>query len=251
MDIINVLNVVKEKEKESNRSYIPLIKVYISHTCKCTGWDIDSLYKKYPRYAKGARTNGYPREGDVQMLDWDFRNFQKHPDKVKTKHLQLAKEKSFDVIMSMDLWSSNWEESLKYTDELKKYCNRVLIPVHYFVEELKDYELALPNANWFASNVFPPSKEYRDNVTHILGGSPQSQIRLMTSKQKDLYGDGLVLKNVQSIDGNQIFNVAVRHGKYWFPRKPFWIKSEPQRPNVELFEMSLLNLHKTLELIET
>ena len=75
------------------------IKVYLSHTCGCTGWNIDTLYKKYKRYFKASRTMGFPKEKEVKMLDWDYREFQKHPDKIKEKHLQLVKEHNFDVVM--------------------------------------------------------------------------------------------------------------------------------------------------------
>ena len=194
---------------------------------------------------------GFPKEKEVKMLDWDYRAFLKHPEKIKKKHLQLVKEHTFDVVMSMDLWSTNWEDALKYANELKKHASRVLIPVHYFVEELLDHEMALPNANWFGSNVFPPG-EYRDKVTHLLGGSPQSQLKLMTNKKdKDLEGYSLRLKNIESVDGNQMFWCAVRHGKYWLPHKPFWFKPDKTIPNQEIFEMSLFSYNKILSKIET
>lgn len=215
-----------------------MIEVYISHTIGCTGWNVDEIYSHFPRFKKGARTGNYAKEKNVKMLDFDFRKFQKYPDKTKEEHLRLAKEFKFETIMSMDLWSHNIEECLNFTDELKKHCKRVLIPIH-------DYELALPNANWFASNVFPPG-EYRFHVTHILGGSPQSQIGLLTNKQQDLYGDRENLPNVKSIDGNQIFVVATHHGKFWGPPRPYWHKPDPIISNENIFIKSIFNLDLAL-----
>ncbi len=223
------------------------MKIYISHTAVCSGWDIDSIFKD-TCFQKAARTNAVknkgPAESNVKMLDWDFRGWKKNPGKIEKDHLQNVKDYNFDVVMSMDLWKDNVEECLEYTQKLKKYCNRVLIPVHYFCEELKWEELAYPNANWFADNKFPPF-EYRKDFTHILGGSPQSQLKLIKTKQKDLHGYSLKFPNIKSIDGNQIFNVAIKAGKYWIPIKPYWIKPFPfdkDWTNEEIFKISVRTL---------
>lgn len=116
------------------------MNIYISHTAVCSGWDIDEIFKG-TKFLKAARTNAVknkgPAESDVKMLDWDFRGWLKNPNKIEQDHLQNAKDYNFDVIMSMDLFDYNINECFKYTDELKKYCKRVLIPIHHFVLRLK------------------------------------------------------------------------------------------------------------------
>ena len=224
------------------------MKIYISHSAVCSGWDIDSIFKG-TCFEKAARTNAVknkaPAESDVKMLDWDFRGWQKNPEKIEKDHLQNVKDYRFDVVMSMDLFDYNVDECLEYTQKLKKYCNRVLIPVHYYTEELQQEELAYPNANWFKQNSIPPVR-YRRNFTHILGGSPQSQLKLLTTPQKDLYGNALRCPNIESIDGNQIFNVAIRVGKYWSPIKPYWRKPKIKMSNEEIFKLSVINLNNEI-----
>ena len=226
------------------------MKIYISHTAECSGWDMDKIYKG-TLFNKGARTNAVknkaPAESDVKMLDWDFRGWMKSPDKIKDDHLQNTKDYNFDVVMSMDLWADNQAECFAYTDELQKYADRVLIPAHAYPKELMDYQIAYPNANWFASNTFPPA-DFRDNITHILGGSPQSQLDHLTTTQKDLFGNDLRFKKVESIDGNQIFNVAIRAGKEWYPTRPYWRKAKVEIPNEQIFSNSI---HKLDQVVKT
>ncbi len=223
------------------------MKIYISHTAVCSGWDIDAIFAG-TLFQKAARTNAVknkaPAESDVKMLDWDFRGWKKNPAKIKADHLQNVKDYQFDVVMSMDLWEDNVEECIAYTHELKQYCKRVLIPVHYYCDELYFEEIAYPNANWFVGNIFPPTT-HRKNITHILGGSPQSQLKLMQTTQKDLFGKTLKFDNIQSIDGNQIFNVAIQAGKYWITTKPYWVKPNLYKKdwtNEEIFKKSVQNL---------
>ncbi len=225
------------------------MNIYISHTAICSGWDIDAIFLG-TNFKKAARTNAVrnkgPKESNVKMLDWDFRGWQKHPDQIEADHLQNTKDYDFEVVMSMDYWKDNQQKCLDYTDKLLKYCDRVLILVHYWDMNLKGYDLAYPNANWFAGNVFPPA-DYRDQIKHILGGSPQSQIKHLTTNQIDLFGHGLKFKKVESIDGNQIFNVAIRAGKEWFAKKPYWRKAAVQIPNEQIFRNSVKKLDNCIK----
>lgn len=221
------------------------MKIYISHSVGCATWDMEDIFKD-TLFQTGCRTSRFKDKdiGKVKMLDWDFLEWKKDPEKIEKLHLKLVKENDFDVVMSMDLFDYNVEECLEYTQKLKKYCNRVLIPVHYFYDELKWEQLAYPNANWFADNKFPPA-EYRRDFTHILGGSPQSQLKLITTTQKDLHGNSMRFPNIESIDGNQIFNVAIKTGKYWYPNKPYWFKPNYYQhdwTNEQIFKMSVKNL---------
>jgi hypothetical protein len=221
------------------------MNIYISHSVGCSGWDMPSIYEG-TSFKLGCRTLRFNPEENIQMLDWDFKEYQKDPEKVKRKHLHIVKEYDIETIMSMDLWEHNIKEALNFTDKLLKYGNRVLIPVHFYSEELKEYELAYPNANWFAQNNFPPF-EYRLKITHILGGSPHKQINHLTTDQVDLFGKPLRFPNVLSIDGNQIFNVAVRVGKIWKPIKPYWRKPKKSLTNEEIFKKSIHNFDKVIK----
>lgn len=219
------------------------MKIYISHSVGCAGWDMEAIFSQ-TSFQTGCRTSRFKPvdKGHVQMLDWDFLEWQKTPGKIEKHHLQLTKENEFEVVMSMDLWPDNIHKCLRYTDKLRKYCDRVLIPVHHFTPELIDYDLAYPNANWFAGNLYPPA-DYRDLMKHILGGSPQSQIKHLTTTQQDLFGHSLKLRNVESIDGNQIFNVAIRAGKLWSPTKPYWVKPQTPMTNEQIFAESVTRLN--------
>jgi hypothetical protein len=222
------------------------VRIYISHTVGCTGWDMPSIYKG-TNFAMACRTSRFQNheEGEpIKMLDWDYKQWVKDPEKIEQKHLELAREHDFEVVMSMDLWKTNIPTALAYCDELKQYCDKVLIPAHYFPEELLGYELAYPNANWFAQNVFPPG-EFRPFVKHILGGSPHSQLKLLQTTQRDLYNYPLRFPNVESIDGNQIFNVAIKTAKSWFPKKPHWVKV--CETNLEAFELSVHQVNQAVE----
>jgi len=224
------------------------MKIYISHTAKCTGWDVGALYKKYS-ISLGARTMRFNSEEDIKMLDWDYREFTKNPEKLREKHLEIARDYDFDVVMSMDLFENNVSEALEYADMLLKYQDKVLIPVHHYDPRILDYDLAYPNANWFCKNRLPPPK-YCGNIKHILGGSPQSQLRLIRMNQKTLDFNGLnIIKfmNIESIDGNQIFNVATFFGRYWKNKKPYWFKPKVKKTNFECFEISLKNVRYEIE----
>jgi len=221
------------------------MKIYLSHSVGCAGWDMEGIFKN-TLFQTGCRTSRFKEadKGKVKMLDWDFLEWEKDPEKIENLHLKLVQENKFDVVMSMDLFDYNVEECLDYTKELKKYCKRVLIPVHYYTEELQWEELAYPNANWFTKNKYPPAK-YRKDITHILGGSPHSQLRLITTTQQDLFGNALQFPNIKSIDGNQIFNVAIKVGRYWSPTKPHWRKPnyyDHDWTNEEIFKLSVQNL---------
>ena len=208
------------------------MQIFCSHSVGCAGWDMESIFKE-TEFQTGCRTMRFKDAdiGKVKMLDWDYLEHKKKPDKVKEHHLELVKEHDFDVVMSMDIWNHNIEECFKYTDTLLKYSDRVLIPVHYYTDRLKNYELAYPNANWFTNNKTIP-REYKDNFTHVLGGSPQTQYKL-----KDDF------KNLKSVDGNQIFNVAIRAGKVWYPEKPYWRKPIEFTLTEEIFRKSVKNLN--------
>lgn len=223
------------------------MRIYISHSVGCAQWNMPALYAG-THFANACRTGRYrePDRGIVKILDWDYRAFLKTPEKIKTRHLEIVKEdKGIETIMSIDLWDHNVDECLEYTDELLKHANRVLIPVHHYTKELIDggYQLAYPNANWFAGNVFPPG-EYRDLITHVLGGAPNVQYDLVNTNQVDIFGKPLRFKNVESVDGNQIFNVAIRAGKVWYYEKPHWRKPREVISNQEIFIKSLQNMEK-------
>jgi len=189
----------------------------------------------------GCRTSRFKKdiEKEIEMLDWDYLEWKKDPKKIEELHLQIVQEYEIETVMSMDLWEYNIQEALKYADKLQKHTNRVLIPVHYYCKELLDYNIAYPNANWFKKNVFPPH-EYRDNIKHILGGSPQSQIIHLTTDQLDVSDNSpLRFTKVESLDGNQFFNTAVRVGKEWFPNKPHWRNNGNNISNSEKFTNSI------------
>lgn len=224
--------------------------IFISHSTGCYGWNMDQIYKDFPLFKNACRTMRF-KEKDrniVKMLDWDYREWLKVPDKVKKRHLELSQTEEFDVIMSMDLWDFNIEESIGFYWKIKENCKRCLIPIHHYCDKIIDLDLAYPNANWFVSNTFPPI-EFRNQITHILGGSPQSQIRLITTDQIDLFSNSIRFKQVISLDGNQLFNASIYYGKYWINRKPFWKKPRKEIPNQEIFRRSLENFSIEIEQI--
>jgi len=226
------------------------MNIYISHTVGCSGWNMPEIYKG-TNFKIASRTRDFLKylSKDIQMLDWDFRGWEKNPEKIEQLHLQIVKDYDIETVMSMDLWEDNIEKALIYANLLQKYANRVLIPIHYFPKEVLDFNFAYPNANWFDKNIFPPF-EYRNRVKHILGGSPQSQIKLLTTTQLDLNKNPLRFKNVESIDGNQIFNVAIRAGKEWYPTKPYWRKPKNGLTNEEIFKNSVKRLDKEIKKLE-
>ncbi len=226
----NVALVMNTSETMNSRRW-EIIKIYISHTVGCSGWDLPDIYKN-TLFNIGCRTMRFREKdkGKVKMLDWDYKSFLKRPEKIKDRHLELTKQENFQVVMSMDYWKNNRKECLEYTNELKKYCDRVLIPIHYYHPELLDYDLAYPNANWFADNK-PIPGDYKSKISHILGGSPQKQLRFL----KDLE-----YTNIESIDGNQLFNVAIKHGRYWSTLGDHWYKPS-NMTNEEIFRKSIKN----------
>jgi len=218
-----------------------MIRVYISHTSGCTGWAMEDIISGTV-FGLAHRTMDKPfRARGCKMLDWDYREFMKDPKRVKERHLKLAMENDYEVIMSMDLWRDNINESLKYADMLEKYCDRVLIPVHHFCDDLAGRELALPNANWFTTNPAVPD-EFRAQITHLLGGSPQSHLEKILNSAVDLNGNKIRLGNIKSVDGNQAFRVAIK-GKYWTPHRPFWLKPAYRLTNEQIFRISVSNMN--------
>ncbi|RLG68599.1 MAG: hypothetical protein DRO11_08880, partial [Methanobacteriota archaeon] len=59
-------------------------RIYITHTCYCSGWNLDGIYEN-TILRKSMHTN-QKWEEDIKMLDWDF----KHPN--WQKHIKLVKE---------------------------------------------------------------------------------------------------------------------------------------------------------------
>jgi len=211
---------------------MPIERVYITHTCYCSGWNIDDVFKN-TIFRKAIHTNQRWEEG-VKMLDWDF----KKPNWLK--HIRKTRDYDFECVMAPDVTSKdNVEFAMRCADKLLKYCDRVVIPIHYYDERLVEYELAFPNALKFnkqAKQRLGFVGEFAEQVTHILGGSPHAQLKLAK-----------YFPNLKSLDGNLIFWCAVRYGKYWDGK---WIKSNGLT-NEECFKISVNNLNELLQFNRT
>ena len=198
---------------------------FIAHTSYCTGWDLDDILKG-TIFKKSARTWRVPPE-PVQMLDWDFRRLEKRGfAHTWMRHLDLAKVSNFEVIMSPDLWHGEWEQAYTSYLMLKKYCLRVVIPVHVPPPEEVELDIAWPMGVWTEDHV--AIWDVSEQVTHLLGGSPHSQLELAA-----------YFPNLRTVDGNQAFWCAVRFGKYWDGR---WIKPDPPLSNADCFAESIRNI---------
>ncbi len=214
--------------------------VYISHSSKCAGWDIDEIIKGTV-FKKGCRTMRFPgdnsKEGPetIKMLDWDFIQAQKDFGKVWNRHLEIAQTYDFEIIFAPDSFvESDPLEIMNKADKLLDCCNRVVIPLSGFFEDYIGYELALPIAGGFQK----APKNYwlwdvRSYITHILGGSPHSHIDYMG-----------YCPNVRSCDGNQLFTLAIKAGKYWKSGK--WLKPEYDMSNEDIFKLSIDNVDRSL-----
>lgn len=207
---------------------MPKIKyLALSHSTVCSGFDMEWL-RKY-NVLLGANTSkawGSKRiRAEIDFLDWDFRLAKTNLHTAKERHLQLAREIRPRLIMAPDIMHNDTDErilkKLEFVDELSKYAERVVVPVHKFHPLLVDYELGFPN-----SPVFSPTNsfalwEIQEYVTHILGGSPHRQAKMMK-----------YFPRVISVDGNSIFRTAISYGKYWEPPNK-WIKC----PNCGLYNI--------------
>ncbi len=207
-------------------------RVYISHTSKCDGWkDLDEIFCG-TIFRKAMRTN-QRWEKEIKMMDWDF----KRPN--WSEHIRKAREYDFECVMAPDVRSEkDVDFSMKCADKLLKYCDRVVIPIHYYDSRLEGYELAYPSKTKFnpsAGKNLGFISEYAGQVTHILGGSPQSQLELAT-----------YFPNLKSVDGNLIFWCAVYYGRYWDLRARAWRKPHTQIPNEECFRISVYNVNEAL-----
>ena len=204
-------------------------RIYITHTVYCSGWNLDNILEN-TIFRKAMHTHQKYETG-IKMLDWDF----KKPD--HEEHLQKAKTYDFEVVMAPDVWSEeDINFSRKMADKLSKYVDRVVIPIHYYDENLSGYELAYPNARKFnpkAGKNLSLLWEFRDQVTHILGGSPHSQLKLAKH-----------FPNLKSLDGNLIFWSAVHYGRFW---DWGWKKPHEQLSNEEIFKISVRNFQKAIE----
>lgn len=209
------------------------MEYYISHTAYCTGWNIDSMYEG-TIFKKSARTSRFKREG-VRMLDWDYRKFKTNQDKIIRKHIEIINSNhDLEIVMLPDYFGKEQQLIESMVRDIENVDGvRFLIPVHKFDKWLLDWDLALPNANWFAENPDVPL-EYYDNIRHILGGSPHSHIQLVDEFEK-----------VESLDGNQIFNCAIKFGKYWQNDFPRWVKHNGT--NKEAFEISIKNVNEVFK----
>jgi len=185
----------------------PIHSIYISHTSACSGWDIDKILEG-TIYKKACSASRFPKkESNIRMLDWDFRSVLKFGfEKVWEKYLNIVQNNRFDIVFAPDSYvDSNPKQIVDCYHELKKYVPRVVIPLHGYFEEYEGLELSYPNADGF--NAVPKNYwiwDIKNQITHILGGSPHKQFKL---KQ--------MLPNVISLDGNQMFSCAIRTGKYW------------------------------------
>ena len=207
---------------------------FIAHTSQCSGWNLDDILQD-TIFKKSGRTWRFPKEESVSMLDWDFRRIAISGfDQTWEKHLSLAQENSFEVIMSPDLFSkTDWDDRIRQYEKLEKCSDRVVMPVHVCPESL-DIEVAWPMGVWTRDYV--AVWEVQDSVTHLLGGSPHAQLQMAG-----------YFPNLKTIDGNQIFWCAVRFGKYWDSR---WISPEIQLSNEECFKRSVNNITEAWRLSE-
>ena len=208
-------------------------RVYITHTVGCSGWDLDRIFKDTV-FRKAIHTHQKYEHG-VKMLDWDF----KKPD--PERHLEMAKRYDFEVVMAPDIWTAeDKNKTLKIADKLENYVDRVVIPIHYYDDDLAGYELAYPNARKFNPKAgwrLGLISEFKDYVTHILGGSPHSQLKLAK-----------YFPNLKSLDGNLVFWCAVHYGKYW---DWGWKKPEEPLKNEEIFRISIQNMMRALKEADT
>lgn len=200
--------------------------IYIAHTSYCTGWDLDSILDG-TNWKKACRTWRVPPE-PVQMLDWDFRRVSSLGfEKTWERHLELVRERDFEVVMSPDLFSlAEFDARLRQYETLEKFCDRVVMPVHV-APPVDGLELAWPVGVWTRDYV--AVWEVQDEVTHLLGGSPHAQLEFAR-----------YFPNLRTVDGNQVFWCAVRFGKYWDDGR--WVKPERPLPNEEIFRISIRNV---------
>lgn len=203
--------------------------IFGSHTAYCSGWNIDKLYTG-TIFKKSARTMRFRFDEQIDMLDWDYRQYLRNPDKVFNRHIDIINSSDVKVAMLPDFFKSSDKQMIQELEKKISRNIRMLIPVHSFEKWLLDYELALPNANWFKANPDVPL-EYYDNITHILGGSPHSHIQLVGE-----------FEQVITLDGNQIFNMAIKACKSWQNDFPKWKKIKPT--NLEAFKLSIKNVNE-------
>ena len=200
---------------------------FIAHTSECTGWNLDDILKD-TIFKKSARTWRFPKDEDVQMLDWDFRRLEARGFAHTWKqHLHLAKNNDFDVIMSPDLWHGEFIQAYQAYLELKKHSKRVVMPIHVPIPEGYDIEVAWPMGVWTEDYV--AVWDVQDSVTHLLGGSPHAQLEMSR-----------YFPNLKTVDGNQAFWCAVRFGKYW--KNGRWTRPEKQISNENCFRKSVRNI---------
>jgi len=178
---------------------------------------------------------------EIEFLDWDFRKARNNFHLIKKRHLELTKEIRPKLVMAPDIMCNDTEEKIKkkleFVDELAKYAERVVVPIHKFHPLLKDYELAYPNSPSFSPTNNFALWEIQDYVTHILGGSPHRQARIAK------YFPTLI-----SVDGNSVFRVAINYGKYWEPPNK-WVKC-PNCGLYNIFKRSIENVLKFWGLVE-
>lgn len=209
----------------------------LSHSTACSGLDMEWL-KRY-NVLPGANTSkawGSKKiRAEIEFLDWDFRLASKNFYLVKKRHLQLVKEIRPRLVMAPDIMHNDTEEKirkkLEFVDELAKYAERVVVPIHKFHQLLKDYELAYPNSPSFSPKNAFTVWEVQDYVTHLLGGSPHRQARMMK-----------YFSNVISVDGNSVFRAAISFGKAWFPPNK-WVKM----PNAGFYNIFKTSIENVLE----
>jgi hypothetical protein len=199
---------------------------YIAHTSACTGWDLDDILAG-SIFKKSARTWRFSEKEKVQMLDWDFRRLESRGyDETWKRHLSLAQNHRFDVIMSPDFFHGEWLQAFQAYLTLKDHSSRVVMPIHVPPPDDVVVEIAWPMGVW--TQDFTPIWEVQDQVTHLLGGSPHAQLKMAE-----------YFPNLRTIDGNQAFWCAVRFGRYWDGR---WTKPEPALSNEECFRLSVQNI---------
>lgn len=217
--------------------------IAMSHSSACSGFDLEWL-RRY-NVLLGANTSKAwmsPKiREEIEFLDWDFRLAKTNYYKVAVWHLALVKTIRPKLVVAPDIMVTDDDltirRKLEYTDKLLKYTDRAIIPVHKYHPLLRDYELAYPNSKSFSPQNDFLVWEIQDNVTHILGGSPHRQARIMRYFPK-----------VKSVDGNSVFRAAISYGKYWEPPNK-WIKC-PDCGLYNIFRRSIMNVLDFFGLLE-
>jgi hypothetical protein len=179
--------------------------------------DLLKIAEKYG-FLIGANYELAKTYDDATRLNFLDAKFWENPD--VDDYVRLCHKVKPKYAVAGDYDRNNIDEINERAERIRQSVENVIIVPHASgeVEEVPEWAVVGYSVDSDYNSTDAPIYEYQGRDVHILGGTPDKQIELLT---------GYFGKAAVSIDGNSIFKSAVQYVQTWVKTKPRWRHSPP------------------------